>query len=129
MNRVCLTGNLVRDIDMKSTPQGTCVVSNCIAVSRDRKNNDGTYETDFINFVAWDKKAEYLRQYAIKGDKLELEGRLQVRKFQDKNDNTQSVVEVVVDNIRAIPTATREAKEQKNSNLEALNLPDDDLPF
>lgn len=124
MNKVCLTGNLVRDIEYRQTPNGNGVVSNCIAVQRDRKEADGSYATDFINFVAWNHHADYLSKYALKGDKLELVGRLQIRKFQDKNDNTQSVTEVIVESIQAIPTAKREVEIPPEEIDE-----EDDLPF
>ena len=130
MNSVSLTGNLVREIELRITQSGAKVVSNVIAVQRNFKEN-GEYKTDFINFVAWNNQADYLANYAMKGDKLELTGRLQVRTFQDRNNATQSVVEVIVEYITAIPTATREEKPKdfKGSDLDAIDLPDDDLPF
>lgn len=132
MNKVILTGNLVREIELKLTQSQASVVSNCIAVSRDRKEQDGTYGTDFINFVAWNQQADYLRQYARKGDRLEIVGRWQTRQFQDRNGQNQTANEVVVESISCF--AKPQSEEPKKSSLtpqEIYNtIPDDDnLPF
>ena len=52
MNKVILIGRLVRDPELKQTPSGTPVLQNTIAVTRKFKNQQGEYESDFINFVA-----------------------------------------------------------------------------
>ena len=87
MNKVILSGNLVKDVDLRKTESGMSVVGNTIAVRRERKNFNGEYDVDFINFVVWDKSAEYLNQYANKGDRIELVGRWQVREYEEKNGN------------------------------------------
>ena len=133
MNKVILTGNLVRDIELRATQNGTSVISSCIAVSRDFKNPDGTYTTDFINFVAWDKQADYLSKYAMKGDKLEIVGRWQVRQYTDRNGTTQTANEVVVEYISCSPSESNKNKkfEEDLADIDPTNEKkfDDDLPF
>ena len=130
MNKIVLTGNIAREIELRRTQSGTSVISNCIAVSRDRKDKDGNYGTDFINFVAWDKTADYLAQWARKGDRCELSGRLEARQYDDRNGQKVTVYEVIIESITCF--AKKEQEEQQTvegQNLDTLDLPDDDLPF
>lgn len=138
MNKVILTGNLCQDIELKQTTGGKGVVTNCIAVSRDFKNANGEYESDFINIVVWDKQAEYLSKYASKGDRVELCGRWTVRKYT-ANDGTNRVVnECVVESIKAFSKPKEEQKPTQSAPYmpSAYTQPkfeeiptDQDLPF
>ena len=99
MNKVILNGNLCKDIELRYTTTNTPVVSNTIAVRNDFKNAQGEYESQFINFVAYRKNAEFLNKYATKGIKVLLEGRLNNRSY-DKQDGTKAyITEVIVDKI------------------------------
>lgn len=122
MNKVCLSGHLVKEIELKQTQNGKSVTSNRIAVSRDMKDKDGNYITDFINFVAWERQAEYLSKYATKGDRIEIVGRWQTRTYEDKNGQTQTANEVLVENINVFSKKPKEEPTESNSNT-------DDLPF
>lgn len=125
MNKVILTGNLCRDIELKQSNGGKAVVSNCIAVQRDFKNADGNFESDFINIVVWGASAEYLSKYAAKGDRVEVVGRWNVRKYEDSNGTQQTVNECVVENIKAFSKPKEQTTEQKPTAQEFT----DDLPF
>lgn len=127
MNKVILTGNIVRDIEERQTQGGNSVVSNCIAVRRDFKNDKGEYDTDFINFVAWGVQATYLAKYAAKGDKAELVGRWQVRTYQDQYNNDRQVNEVVVESITAY--STKPTDPQQETKQQANVIDDSDLPW
>ena len=133
MNRVCLTGNLCQDVELKFTQSNKEVVTNCVAVPREYKNANGEYESDFINIIVWGQSATYFSRYAHKGDRVELCGRWQVRKYQDANGNTRTANECVVESIKAFSRqAKEESKEEgkvdKPSNYEPLDE-GDDLPF
>jgi single-strand DNA-binding protein len=117
MNEVILTGNLTNDVEARQTTNGKSVVSACIAVKRDYKESDGTYSTDFINFVAWGLQAEYLAKYAKKGDRLEIVGRWQVRSYE-KDGQKVRVDEVVAESVAVF------TKQPKMLEVQA-----DDLPF
>lgn len=127
MNKVILSGRLVREIEVRKTEKGESVVSNCIAVSRDYKNAAGEYETDFINFVAWRQTADYLNKYAKKGDRAELVGRWQVRKYANKDNVEVSVNEVVVESMTVFSSQPKDEKNEDPKPVETLT--DDDLPF
>lgn len=132
MNKVILTGNLCRDIELRTTASGTYVISNCIAVARDFKEPDGTYKSDFINIVAWSNQAEYLAKYAKKGDRLELSGRWQVRTYTNKDGSTATANECVIENVRAFAKKDEPEQEAKTSAPAAVDVEDeeyDDLPF
>ncbi|WP_050613310.1 single-stranded DNA-binding protein [Bacillus testis] len=97
MNVITLTGNAVKDIEIKITPNGKTVASGTIAVKRDFKNQQGEYETDFINYTALGKTGEIMANYVKKGDKFGISGRLQIRKWE-KDGKTQYYTEVIVNN-------------------------------
>lgn len=123
MNKVILTGNLCREIDIAQTQNGKEVVQNCIAVKREYKNAKGEYESDFINIVVWGAQAQYLHNYAHKGDRVEVVGRWQVRKYE-KSDGTQQVIsECVVESITVISKPKEQKAEPK------LELVQEELPF
>ncbi len=122
MNKVILSGNLCKDIEMKQTQSGKSALNNSIAVRREFKDTDGTYQTDFIDFVAFGNQADYLNKYASKGDRVELVGRWQVRNYVDKNGYDRRANEVVVENINVVNPKKKEEQSQENK-------PVDDLPF
>lgn len=122
MNKVILSGNLCKDIEIKQTQSGKSALNNSVAVRRDFKDSDGTYQTDFIDFIAFGNQAEYLNKYASKGDRVELVGRWQVRNYVDKNGYDRRANEVVVENIRLV---TPKKKEEQSQQSEELN----ELPF
>ena len=128
MNKVILTGNLCRDVEVKETQNGKEVVSNSIAVKRDYKDSDGNYSSDFINFVAWGNQAKFLGNYAEKGDRIELVGRWQVRSYEDQNGDKRTVNECLVENLSVFSKKEKTDRKEKNKpELEEVNA--DDLPF
>ena len=122
MNRVCLSGNLCKDVELKKTSSKKAVVSNTIAVSRDFKNDDGEYETDFIDIVVWEKTAEYLSKYAKKGDRIELVGKWQVSKYQTSDGKNRVVNECVVEWLKI-------TNSKKQEEVQPVEEDDDSLPF
>lgn len=128
MNKVILSGNLCKDVELRVTQTGTSVASNCIAVRRDFKSPNGEYETDFINLVAWRTQADYLSNYAKKGDRVELVGRWTVRRYQDASGQTKTANEVVVESISIISKPQGSVKEEP-TNEPPIDFTDNDLPF
>ena len=120
MNKVILSGNLCKDIELKQTQSGKSALNNSIAVRRDFKDADGTYQTDFIDFIAFGNQAEYLSKYASKGDRVELVGRWQVRNYVDKNGYDRRSNEVVVENISLVTPKKKEEQSQEANKLEEL---------
>lgn len=99
LNKIFVMGRLTRDPELRRTNSGTAVTSFTLAVDRDFKNADGTKETDFIDVVAWRGTAEFTAKYFSKGRMAVVEGRLQMREWQDKDGNKRRSAEVVADNV------------------------------
>jgi single-strand DNA-binding protein len=97
LNKVMLIGHLGRDPEMRYTPAGRPVTSFTIATNRDWKTSDGERhtETDWFSIVAWGNLAEICKQHLNKGQQVFIEGRLQTRRWQDKEGNKHTTTEVV----------------------------------
>lgn len=98
MNRLTLTGRLVRENILKEVGDDRIVLNNSIAVPR-RYKSEGGQDTDFINIVAWGKRAELIEEYSDKGDLIGLDGRIQSRSYQNKEEQTVYTVEMIVDSV------------------------------
>ena len=99
LNRIIVMGRLTRDPELRRTQSGLPVTSFSLAVDRDFKSPGGERETDFIDVVAWRSTAEFVSKYFAKGRMAVVEGRLQVRDWQDKDGNKRRTAEIVADNI------------------------------
>lgn len=99
LNKVFIMGRLTRDPELRRTQSGTAVTSFSLAVDRDFKSQGGERETDFIDVVAWRSTAEFVAKYFTKGRMAVVEGRLQIRSWQDKDGNNRRTAEVVADNV------------------------------
>jgi len=95
LNRVILIGNLTRDPELRYTPDGTPVASFTIAVNRSFTTRQGEREADFIPVVVWRKRAETCSEYLAKGSQVAVDGRLQIRNYEDKDGIKRRVAEVV----------------------------------
>ena len=126
MNKWIGKGRLTKDIEVKyvqSNKGNIPVAQFSIACNRDKEH------TDFINCVAWDKRAEFLKQYFCKGQEILVEGRLQVRTWQDDQQKKHSITEVVVESVEFCGNKKEnvvQAPAEANYDLAAA---DDDLPF
>lgn len=100
LNHITLMGRLVRDPELRHTGSGIPVASFTIAVDRDfADKQSGEKETDFVDIVAWRNTAEFVSKYFTKGRMAVVSGRLQMRKWEDKNGNKRISAEVVADNV------------------------------
>ena len=108
MNRVCLNGRLTKDIDLRYTQNNVPIVQFTLAVQRKFKNQNGDYESDFINCVAYKKTAELMNEWLKKGDLIGIEGRIQTRSYDDKNGKKVYVTEVIVENVEFLATKKKE---------------------
>lgn len=103
LNRIVLIGRLTRDPEMKYTPQGIPVATMGIAVDRFTKNDQGEYETDFFNIVAWRRSAEFASNYLKKGRLVSVDGRLQSRSWVEQaSGQKRTTYEIVADSIQGL---------------------------
>ena len=99
-NQVTLMGNLTRDPELRTTPNGTNVCSFSLALNRSYKSSDGEWQeaTDFIDVVAWGALGERVAQYLTKGRPALVNGRLQSRGWE-QDGAKRSKVEVVAQDV------------------------------
>ncbi|PMB03650.1 single-stranded DNA-binding protein [Fischerella thermalis CCMEE 5273] len=103
LNRVILIGRLTWDPELRYTPNGVAVASFRLAVERPFTNQQGEREADFIDVVVWRQQAENVANYMKKGRMVAVEGRLQVRTYENQEGRKIRVSEVVADNVRFLP--------------------------
>ncbi|WP_034552715.1 single-stranded DNA-binding protein [Carnobacterium funditum] len=117
MNQLNLVGRIVREIDIKELGDGKVVLNNTLAVKRKFKNEKGQ-PADFIPIVAWGQVAKLIQIYCEKGDLVGLTGHIQSRSYQNKEEETVFVVEMLVNEVdflqgrRSTPSSSIEEMEQ-----------------
>ncbi len=101
LNKVMIIGNLTRDPEIRSTPNGAQVASFSVATSQVWADQNGQKQerTEFHNLVAWRKLAEIVGQYMHKGSKVYVEGRLQTRDWAGQDGVKRYRTEIIVDNL------------------------------
>ena len=97
LNKVILIGNLGADPELRYTQNGNQVASFSVATSERWKGQDGKVQeqTEWHRIVAWGRLAEICNQYLHKGSRIYLEGKLQTRKWQDRDGSDRYITEVV----------------------------------
>lgn len=137
MNKVILSGNICKDIELKYTTNNIAVVMNTIAVRNDYKNREDKYDSQFINFVAYRNNAEYLSKYAAKGSKILLEGKWNNRNYKKQDGSTVYVSEMIVERIELLSSvkstedvekSTEKSAEEPQTTADELQITADD-PF
>ena len=100
LNHITIMGRLTRDPELRRTGSGIAVASFTVAVDRDFSGRDGgEKQTDFIDCVAWRQTGEFVSKYFRKGSMIVVSGRLQSRKWQDRDGNNRTNWEVNADNV------------------------------
>ena len=96
MNKAIIIGNLTKDPELRTTPQGVSVCSFTVAVNRGFGEKK---EVDYIPIVAWRAIAENCGKFLAKGRKVGVSGRIQVRSYDAQNGERRYVTEVVADDV------------------------------
>ncbi|MBQ6394615.1 single-stranded DNA-binding protein [Candidatus Saccharibacteria bacterium] len=98
-SKAIIAGNLTRDPEMRTTPNGATVCSFSVAVNRVFRDSSGNQQEDvsFIDCVAWGKGGELINQYAKKGTGILVSGRLEQRSFETKDGQKRSRTEIVME--------------------------------
>ena len=100
-NKVFLIGNLTRDPELRYTPAGVPVARFAVAVNRPQgKGREGG--VDFINCVVWRRLAEVAAEFLKKGRPVAIEGKLQIRSFENRSGEKKTMTEVVADNMQML---------------------------
>ncbi len=100
LNHIVIMGRLTRDPELRYTQSQTPVASFTVAVDRDFGGRDGgEKQTDFIDCSAWRQTGEFVSKYFRKGSMIVVSGRLQSRKWQDRDGNNRTNWEISADNV------------------------------
>ena len=151
INQTVLVGRLTADPTLKYTPSNVAVATFTLAVNRNRKNENGEREADFINCVIWRQQAENLANWAKKGALIGVTGRIQTRNYENQQGQRVYVTEVVAESFQLLES--RSSREGQGGNYNSpyqtpakstpnfareerpfgannpMDISDDDLPF
>jgi len=122
LNSVVIQGRIGSDIELTKTGSGSVVTSIMVAVDRDFKDENGERETDWFPVVFWGKRAEFLQKYFTKGAQIIIHGRLQSRRWEDKNGQTRNSIEIVAEETYFAGNSNR-----KNDNRDGFENDEDEL--
>jgi single-strand DNA-binding protein len=147
VNKVILVGNLGRDAELRYTPGGAAVATLNLATTETWKDKD----TQWHRVILWGKTAETLQDYLTKGKQIYVEGKLQTRKWKDKDGNEKYTTEVKGDRVVLLsggggargeggerPSRTTSSSSGSGGHDDGMNqaegpgsveLTDDDIPF
>ena len=138
MNKIILTGNLVRDPELRTTQSGVAVCSFTIATNRRFKNPDGTGITDFFRITVWRQQAESCAKFLSKGKKVLVSGEFQPSEYTAKDGTKKTSLEVQADEVEflspkdeATSAPTEEKKRRPGSKAEDYftDIDPNTLPF
>ncbi len=141
MNNIKITGRLVADPELKTTPNGTNVTQFTVAVDRPYKSSDGEKQTDFFRVIAWRNTADFVCRYFSKGRLILIDGEMNNRQYTDKDGNKRDWWEIKADKVEFMGDKPAD-NTSTNTNTASPALPtagssgafapeatDDDYPF
>jgi single-strand DNA-binding protein len=131
VNKVIVLGNLGKDPDLRHLPNGDAVCNFSLATTESWKDKEGNKQdkTEWHNVVIFRKLAEIAGEYLKKGRPVYIEGRLQTRKWQDKEGKDRYTTEIVADQMQMLGSrdeAKEVAKTSTPANFDDMEL---DIPF
>lgn len=132
LNRVILIGNLTRDPELRFTPDGVSVASFTVAVNRPFVSQEKARETDFIQVVVWRRQAERCAEYLTKGSQVAVDGRLQVRSYEDKSGMRRKVAEVVAWRVEFLqrlkkPGGEEQSFSEEENEIDSISISSEDM--
>lgn len=116
MNRLFITGNLVRDPETRSTQDGKTVCNFTVAVNRRQRNAQGQNEADFFRVAVWGNMAPTCQQYLAKGRKVAVVGPVSVRTYTGQDGVTRAQLEVIAQDVEFLSSRS-EADEKSDSMI------------
>lgn len=135
MNKVIIIGNLTKDPELRTTPNGVSVCGLSVAVQRDYSDSDGNRSADFFNVNVWREKGENCSKYLKKGKKVAIAGALQNRSFEDKDGNKRTVTEIIATDVEFLSPKDEEDEapavvtKTRTNRPQLEEIKDNELPF
>lgn len=135
-NKCILSGNVVKDPEIRYTPQKQKIAKFTLAVGNEWKNketNDKKTQTDFINIVAWGALADICERYVLKGKPLLVDGRLRIRDYE-KGGQRRWIAEIVAETIQLLGSkkdadSSSQPDDAFIPDFFDMNIPDIDANF
>jgi single-strand DNA-binding protein len=146
LNRVVITGNLTRDPELRTTPNGTSVCGLRVACNtrrKDQSTGEWTDKPNYFDVTVWGMQGENCAQYLQKGRPVGVDGRLEWREWQDRDGNKRQAVDIIADSVQFL--GPREGGENGGRFTPQSDVPadtgdfeqapvgagdsDDDIPF
>ena len=123
MNKVILMGRLTRDPEVRYSQgeSSMAIAKYSLAVDRRGRSQEGDQTADFINCVVWSAAADNVARYTHKGSLVGIEGRIQTRKYQDKQGNNRTAFEVVCDNVQFLESKNSQSSSNYSNNTSNYN--------
>ena len=125
LNQIILVGRLVRTPELQLTESGKKRTSITLAVSRSYKNQNGEYDTDFLDCTLWTAIAENTAEYCKSGDVIGVKGRLQTWLIDNEDGTKHKKMEIVAEKVTFLASA-RNDKKTNNDDEKVINLDDDE---
>ena len=140
VNKVILIGNLGRDPEVRYSPNGGAIANITLATSeawKDKNTGEQVEKTEWHRVVFFRRLAEIAGEYLKKGSKVYIEGKLQTRKWQDKDGNDRYTTEIVANEMQMLDSrggsASYNQDEAPMASSQQESMPagdfDDDIPF
>ncbi|SMC63992.1 single-stranded DNA-binding protein [Sporomusa malonica] len=130
MNKVILVGRLAQDPEVRYTQSGKAVASFTLAVNR--FGGQGQNSADFIPIVAWEKLAEVCGNNLTKGQRVLIEGRLQIRSYEANDGQKRRIAEVVAQTVEFLEKKQQPSGDNENIDVNSFGkdvFPDEEIPF
>jgi single-strand DNA-binding protein len=136
VNKVILIGNLGADPEIRYTQSGAAVANLRLATTENWKNKEGEREelTEWHRVVSFGRLAEICGEYLNKGSKIYIEGRIQTRKWEDRDGNPRYTTEIVAREMKMLSPKGAGQQGKSDYGYEDPPVPDeppmeDDVPF
>ena len=134
LNFSAIQGRLTRDVEVRRTGSGISVANFTVAVDRDVKGQDGNKETDFFDCVAWRGTADFVSKYFHKGSQIIVAGKMQSRKWTDKNGNRRVDWNIVAKDVefgrkKGERSGSGDSNSGSSGSDSLTDVSSEDLPF
>ncbi len=123
LNQVILVGRLVRTPELTLTESGKKRSLITLAVSRGYKNQNGEYDTDFLDCTLWTGIAENTAEYCKSGDVIGVKGRLQTRLLENDDGNKYKKMEIIADKVTFLSSS------RSDKSLESTEPVDEEISY